>query len=267
MILTGIVTVRAGSRIATSGMSDGAKMIVFLFVSSSVTSPARPTSLPVPAVVGTAISGAIGLVILASPPIASSYWLSGGEWVAATLTILATSKLLPPPTATKRSAPDDLKASVAAQTSFSERVRADLGKRRVLDVDGIEGRLHRLEQTGFGDADVAHDERTPASGGSSTESFGLRANFGHRPFTEEDACGKAPNSGHRTCLRSESDRTGPDAYSLSRVFANTAARVMAGTVVMTRKLLGSLWPSHECVDRSVYADGAAHDVSYRGDDR
>ena len=55
----GMPTVSAGSQIVTAGISFGWKMIFFLWVAELVSTPARPTSLPVPAVVGTAMIGAI----------------------------------------------------------------------------------------------------------------------------------------------------------------------------------------------------------------
>ena len=63
----GIVEVMAGPKMATSGKSDGAKMTVFAFVASMVTTPLRPTSLPVPAVVGMAINGSMGFAALPVP--------------------------------------------------------------------------------------------------------------------------------------------------------------------------------------------------------
>jgi len=55
----GIPTVSSGSQIVTEGKSFGWKMIFFLWVAEFVSTPARPTSDPVPAVVGTATMGAI----------------------------------------------------------------------------------------------------------------------------------------------------------------------------------------------------------------
>ena len=55
----GMPTVSSGSEITTFGIIFGWKMIFFVCVSSSVMTPARPTSEPVPAVVGTATIGAM----------------------------------------------------------------------------------------------------------------------------------------------------------------------------------------------------------------
>ena len=60
----------------------------------------RPTSLPVPAVVGIAINGAIRLVILGIPPSTSAYCSKGAGCVASSATALARSIGEPPPTAT-----------------------------------------------------------------------------------------------------------------------------------------------------------------------
>ena len=94
----GIVSVNFGSKMATFGIRRGAKMTVFFLVAWMVTTPLRPTSLPVPAVVGMAIIGGTSFTILASPPIASSYCARGIGCVTARRTSLATSSGLPPPT-------------------------------------------------------------------------------------------------------------------------------------------------------------------------
>ena len=82
--------------------------MVFRFVSSIVTMALRPTSLPVPAVVGMAIMLGIGPLILAPPPLASPYWASGSGWLVARRTSLATSIGAPPPSATIRFAPESV---------------------------------------------------------------------------------------------------------------------------------------------------------------
>jgi len=79
-------------------------MTVLRLVSEIVTTPLRPTSLPVPAVVGMAIIGGIGWVIFASPPIASSYSASGRLWLTRSRTSFATSRGAPPPSPTTTSA-------------------------------------------------------------------------------------------------------------------------------------------------------------------
>ena len=66
-------TVNSGSRIATFGMIAGWKMIFFSCVTGWVTTPARPTSEPVPAVVGTAMTGRNLRGIGARPPVADIF--------------------------------------------------------------------------------------------------------------------------------------------------------------------------------------------------
>ena len=63
-------TVSSGSQIVTFGIISGWKMIFLVCVASSVMTPARPTSEPVPAVVGTATIGAMPVRIGARPPVA-----------------------------------------------------------------------------------------------------------------------------------------------------------------------------------------------------
>ncbi len=55
----GIPTVSSGSQITMLGRTFGWKMIFFTCVSELVMTLARPTSEPVPAVVGTAMIGAM----------------------------------------------------------------------------------------------------------------------------------------------------------------------------------------------------------------
>src|SRR5690349_3425031 len=99
VIIGGMLTVRCGSKIAQLGIMLGAKKIVFLPVSGKVATALRPTSLPVPAVVGSAIIGGSGFVIFALPPLLSSYCASGGGCVAHRRTSLPMSSALPPPSA------------------------------------------------------------------------------------------------------------------------------------------------------------------------
>ena len=63
-------TVSSGSQIVTFGSMPGWKMIFLVWVFSLVTTAARPTSEPVPAVVGTATTGAITRSVGARPPVA-----------------------------------------------------------------------------------------------------------------------------------------------------------------------------------------------------
>jgi hypothetical protein len=63
----GCVTVNKGSRIATRGAAFASPQAILWCVFSSAISAKDWHSLPVPAVVGTAISGSIGLVALPTP--------------------------------------------------------------------------------------------------------------------------------------------------------------------------------------------------------
>jgi hypothetical protein len=105
---------------ATRGNMEGAKMTVLLPVEATVSTAARPTSLPVPAVVGIAITGGSCLGMKRSPPRASSNSskdLSGT--LARTMMSLATSIAAPPPRATMPSAPAARYARAPCSTSAS----------------------------------------------------------------------------------------------------------------------------------------------------
>ena len=96
----GSPAVSAGSQITRSGSIFGWKMRRFLCAASSVTTEQRPTSLPVPAVVGTATTGAIPAVstrVQLSPT--SSKSQSGRVCPTMSATAFATSSALPPPNA------------------------------------------------------------------------------------------------------------------------------------------------------------------------
>jgi hypothetical protein len=115
----GSPAVSSGSSTAIRGRSVGWKMIVFLPVRSIVITAERPTSLPVPAVVGTAYRGGTGCTMCASPPLASSKRSSGPSCVARTAMALATSMGLPPPSATIPSNLPRRNVSAPATTSAS----------------------------------------------------------------------------------------------------------------------------------------------------
>ena len=71
-------SVRSGSQMATRGIMWGARNASFR-PSRSVSRAARPTSLPVPAVVGMATTGATSAVILSTPPSMAAYRSKGGS--------------------------------------------------------------------------------------------------------------------------------------------------------------------------------------------
>ena len=88
------------------GIIMGWKMIFFSWVASRVITPARPTSEPVPAVVGTAMIGAMPSVLARvhqSPTSSKSH--TGRVCATMKATHLPTSSADPPPTATTPSCP------------------------------------------------------------------------------------------------------------------------------------------------------------------
>ena len=96
--------VSSGSQIAALGMRNGLTIPNFR-PSAKVISAARPTSDPVPAVVGIAITGATAAVIKDSPPSIKAKRESGPSWVAKSATAFAKSMGEPPPSATTPSHP------------------------------------------------------------------------------------------------------------------------------------------------------------------
>ena len=102
----GIPTVSSGSAITIEGSTLGWKMIFFTRVSELVTTLARPTSDPVPAVVGTATLGAMASAsarVHQSPT--SSKSQTGRDWPAMKASVLPRSRPDPPPNATTPSNP------------------------------------------------------------------------------------------------------------------------------------------------------------------
>ena len=110
-------TVSSGSRMAAFAIRCGEKITVL--VPSITSTVLRPTSLPVPAVVGTWTMGGTRAVIFASPPLASSYCASGGSWLTSRATALAMSRDAPPPTPRTLSAPAARYASIPRSASRS----------------------------------------------------------------------------------------------------------------------------------------------------
>ena len=103
-------TESSGSEMTISGIIFGWKMIFFSCVSSLVMTLARPTSEPVPAVVGTATTGAmpLGSARVHQSPM-SSKSQSGRVWPAMKAIALPTSRAEPPPKATTPSWPPSRK--------------------------------------------------------------------------------------------------------------------------------------------------------------
>ncbi len=108
-------TVSSGSQIVTFGIMPGWKMIFLVWVFSLVTTAARPTSEPVPAVVGTATIGAIteaSARVHQSPT--SSKSNTERVWPAMKAISLPASSAEPPPNATTPSCPPALNAAMPA---------------------------------------------------------------------------------------------------------------------------------------------------------
>ncbi|MNK97651.1 hypothetical protein D3C87_1179950 [compost metagenome] len=102
----GMPTVSSGSQMTTPGKSFGWKMIFFTWVCELVMTLARPTSEPVPAVVGTATIGAIfeASARVHQSPI-SSKSQTGRVCPAMKAMVLPRSRPEPPPKATTPSWP------------------------------------------------------------------------------------------------------------------------------------------------------------------
>ncbi len=104
VIDAGSSMVSSGSASTASASRCGEKMIRLTWVTSSEITALRPTSLPVPAVVGMATRCGTGPMGRA-PGISSSYSNRSPGWVAMRAIALATSSAAPPPTPTIESAP------------------------------------------------------------------------------------------------------------------------------------------------------------------
>jgi hypothetical protein len=96
----GQLSVRSGSRSASTGRYFSVLIPPLRFSRLSVKTAFGVTSLPVPAVVGIATTGIPGSVTRSKP----RYSIAGLGFVTSTDTALVRSRMLPPPTATRRSA-------------------------------------------------------------------------------------------------------------------------------------------------------------------
>src|SRR6184192_3378276 len=111
----GRLTLNAGSTSATHDAMFGVPPTLnFTFRSGSVITAQSVASLPVPAVVGTATSGGMRVVIGVPP---YSYSTIEPPWATSTPTDFAVSIELPPPRATRPSQPDSRYATLARPTS------------------------------------------------------------------------------------------------------------------------------------------------------
>ena len=149
--------VSSGSHRAHLGIRCGLRRASLRPSSSTITVP-RPTSLPVPAVVGMAISGATRELMRAAPPSTAAYRASSPGWVAIRPTALARSIADPPPRPIRPSQPALTKSSVAARAARSvglagrviEQGRRDRARQPVPDA---------VQETRGGDALVRHQQR------------------------------------------------------------------------------------------------------------
>ena len=111
------------------GIIFGWKMIFLVWVSSLVSTPARPTSDPVPAVVGTATIGAMpsGSARVHQSPMSSKSH-TGRVWPDMKATSLPVSRPEPPPKATTPSWPPARKAATPAVEVRLDRVGLHVGE-------------------------------------------------------------------------------------------------------------------------------------------
>ena len=89
--------VSTGSAKTVFASSFGEKRIFFWCVSSSAMMALRPTSLPVPAVVGMVMKWGTSPVTCTSPPMRSSYTKRSSRWFTRSTMARATSIAAPPP--------------------------------------------------------------------------------------------------------------------------------------------------------------------------
>ena len=113
-------TVSSGSRITCAGSIPGWKITFLVWVARLVMTPARPTSEPVPAVVGTATTGAMpfGSARVHQSPMSSKSHI-GRVWPRMKATTLPQSSAEPPPKATTPSWPPSRSTSSPAATFAS----------------------------------------------------------------------------------------------------------------------------------------------------
>ena len=116
--LGGTVRVSSGSQIASRGRRCGLTTASFRPLDITMTA-ARPTSDPVPAVVGTAIIGATAGVIRSAPPTVAAYCSSEPACVAIKAAAFARSRGEPPPMAMIPSQRSRSNWSAAAATASS----------------------------------------------------------------------------------------------------------------------------------------------------
>ena len=134
-------TVSSGSAITTLGIISGWKITFLVWVVSSVMTPARPTSEPVPAVVGTATMGKmpLGSARVHQSPISSKSHI-GRVCPAMKAMTLPTSSPEPPPKAMTPSWPPSRSTLMPASTL----AEIGLGFTSAKSADGNAGILEQL---------------------------------------------------------------------------------------------------------------------------
>ena len=129
VIAGGRPTVSSGSRITCAGIILGWKITFLVRVARLVMTPARPTSEPVPAVVGTATIGAMpaGSARVHQSPMSSKSHI-GRVWPRMKATTLPASSAEPPPKATTPSWPPSRSAREPGLDVGLGRVRLHVGE-------------------------------------------------------------------------------------------------------------------------------------------
>ena len=140
----GMPTVSSGSQMVIFGIISGWKITFLVCVASSVMTPARPTSEPVPAVVGTATTGRmpLGSARVHQSPTSSKSHI-GRVCPAMKAMTLPASSAEPPPKAMTPSWPPAFSAFEAGFDVGRDRVRLDVAEDGRRDaVSGEHRRAH-----------------------------------------------------------------------------------------------------------------------------
>ena len=165
----GMPTVSSGSAMTIAGSSFGWKITFLVCVASLVMTPARPTSEPVPAVVGTATIGAIAVGIGARPPVADILEIPHRPGLSG----LEGDQLA------------EIERRAAAEgddaVMLALREGGDAGGEVGLDRVGLDVGKHRMRHLGVGeDLQRARDDRQPGKAGIGDEQRPLDAGRGKR---------------------------------------------------------------------------------------
>ena len=181
-----------------------------VWVSSLVITAARPTSEPVPAVVGIATTGAMAAVCARrqlSPR--SSKSQIGRVWPAMKATALAASRPLPPPSAITPSWLAGAKRLDAGLDIRGGRIGPDVGEQIDREAGGARDLQHPMADHVLGERRVGDQQRP----GDAERAAGLRQ-LGHPPRPEPHPGGIAP--------------VGAKRLRIDRVHASVSSAWMAG---------------------------------------